>query len=263
MRTRRLAIAGVVLVAAIGLGGCDAKDTNAGAGTGPAAEQTAAPADPAAELAAAATKLADDSLKVKTTMAAGLNAEGAADRAGDKMVMSMTIGDGTDPDSAMQVDLRKIGTDVYMKMGGAMGAMLGDKAGKWMHIDAAKVPAGSPFSMESNDPKSAAKLIESAAQVEKTGPSSFSGVLDMTKSPTVDSDSIKALGAKANAVPFTAKADDQGRLVELVIDMEAIMPSAGKMTTTYSDFGTDVRVEAPPASEAIEMPKEMLGVVNA
>ena len=171
MRTRRLAIAGVVLVAAIGLGGCDAKDTNAGAGTGPAAEQTAAPADPAAELAAAATKLADDSLKVKTTMAAGLNAEGAADRAGDKMVMSMTIGDGTDPDSAMQVDLRKIGTDVYMKMGGAMGAMLGDKAGKWMHIDAAKVPAGSPFSMESNDPKSAAKLIESAAQVEKTGPS--------------------------------------------------------------------------------------------
>jgi len=140
--------------------------------------------------------------------------------------------------------------------------MLGDKAGKWMHIDAAKVPAGSPFSMESNDPKSAAKLIESAAQVEKTGPGRFSGVLDMTKSPTVDADSIKALGAKANAVPFTAEADDQGRLVELVIDMAAVMPGAGKMTTTYSDFGTDVRVEAPPASEVIEMPKEMLGVVD-
>ena len=81
--------------------------------------------------------------------------------------------------------------------------------------------------------------------------------------PTRNADSVKALGAKANAVPFTAKADDQGRLIELVIDMGAVMPSAGKMTTTYSDFGTEVRVEAPPAAEVIEMPKEMLGVVNA
>jgi hypothetical protein len=162
----------------------------------------------------------------------------------------------------MTVDLRKIGTDVYMKFDGALGAVLGDKADKWMHIDAAKVPEGSPFSMEANDPRNAAEMLAASAQVQKTGDRTFQGVLDMTKSPTADEESLRALGDKAKAVPFTAKADQQGRLVELVIDLAAIAPSSGKMTTTYSDFGTPVSVQAPPAAEVIEMPKEMLGVVD-
>jgi hypothetical protein len=262
MRNRRLAIAGAALVAAIGLSGCGPEQDNAsGSGAGPAAaEQAAKPADPAAELAAAATRLSEDSLKVKMTMAAGLNAQGAVDKSGEKMDMTMVMGEG---DEGMTISMRKLGSDLYMKFDGALGSMLGADGDKWMHIDAAQVPEGSPFSMESNDPKNAARLIESSAQVQKTGDRSFKGVLDMTKSPTVNDESLKALGAKATAVPFTAKADDQGRLIELVVDVEAIAPTAGAMTTTYSDFGSPVSVEAPPASEVVEMPKEMLGLVNA
>jgi hypothetical protein len=264
MRIRRLTIAVAALTAAIGLSGCGPEQNTAAGGAGPAAAESAAtPADPAAELAAAAAKLTEDSLKVKTSMAAGLNAEGVADKAGEQMDMTMTIGDGSGDEAAMTVDLRKIGTDVYMKFDGALGAFLGDRADKWMHIDAAKVPADSPFSMEANDPRNAAEMLGASARVQKTGDRTFSGVLDMTKSPTADEESLKALGDKATAVPFTATADEQGRLVELVIDVAAIAPGSGKMTTTYSDFGTPVSVTAPPASEVIEMPKEMMGVVDA
>ena len=262
MRIRRLAIAGVALAAAIGLSGCGTdKDAPSGAGTatGPAAEQAAQPADPATELAAAATKLGEDSVKVRTSMAAGLNAEGAVDKAGDKMDMTMTLGEG---DKGMKVAMRKVGADIYMKFDGALGSMLGARTGKWMHIDAAKVPAGSAFSMENNDPKSAAKLIAAASQVRKTGDRSYQGVLDMTKGPNANAD-LQKLGAKAQAVPFTAEADDQGRLVKLVIDVAAIAPTAGKMTTEYYDFGSPVSVQAPPSSQVVEMPKEMLGLVNA
>lgn len=263
MTVRRLAIAAVALSAAIGLSGCGPEPEATTGGSGPAAAASAAaPAEAAAELAAAATKLTENSLKVKTSMAAGLNAEGVADKAGERMDMTMTVDDGSGGEAAMTVEMRKVGTDLYMKFDGAMGAMLGDRSDKWMHVDAAKVPENSAFNLEKNDPRSAARMIEAAARVEKTGERSFRGVLDMTKSPTADEQSLKALGAKAAAVPFTAEADAEGRLVEMVIDMGAVMAGAGKMTTTYFDFGTPVSVEAPPASQVIEMPKEMLGVVG-
>jgi hypothetical protein len=88
-------------------------------------------------------------------------------------------------------------------------------------------------------------------------------MLDMTNAPGLAQKTIAGLGAKATAVPFTAQTDLKGRLVQLVVDMGAVSPGAGKMEIAYSDFGTPVTVEAPPAAQVTEMPKELLSLVNA
>jgi hypothetical protein len=117
--------------------------------------------------------------------------------------------------------------------------------------------------MSGSNPKDASKMIAASTDVQKTGDNAFKGVLDMTKTPNANEKSLSALGDKAKAVPFTATTDAEGRLTELVIDADAMMAGAGKMTTTYYDFGTDVSVQAPPAKDVMEMPKEMLGAATA
>jgi hypothetical protein len=259
MRNRRLAIAGLALVAALGLTGCGPSDSAGGSGT-PAAEQTSAPADPAAELAAAATKLSGESLKIKLE-SAGLNAEGIASADGTQMDMTMKLGLGGSDDSAMK--MRKVGDDLYIKMGGALGKAIGADADKWMHVDASKLSPDHPFAMNGGNPKDASKMIAATTNVEKTGEGAYKGVLDMTKTPNANQKSMETLGEKAKAVPFTAKVDAEGRLTELVIDADAMMPGAGKMTTAYYDFGTPVSVKAPAAKDVKEMPKALLGAANA
>jgi hypothetical protein len=262
MRNRRLAITGLAMIAALGLTGCGPTDAGdapvAGAST---ATTTAAPvaADAAAELAAAAVKLGTvESLKVKMAMAGGLSAQGVATGDGSKLDMTMVLGQGS---SANKITVRKLGDDMWMKFGGSMGSTLGAAAGKWMHVDAAQLPAGS--SLSGGNPKDAAKMIQASTDVTKSGEHSFKGTLDMTKSPAVDKKTVASLGAKAKAVPFTAETDAEGRLVELSLDMAALATGAGKMVTTYSDFGTPIAVKAPPAAQVTEMPKQLLGVVKA
>jgi hypothetical protein len=261
MRNRRLAIAGLALVASLGLTGCGPSGTSTGGSDSAAAAQTKKPVDPAAELAAAATKLSTVSLKVKMKSAAGLNAEGSANAGGEQMEMTMTLGASGSDDTTMT--MRKVGNDVYLKMDGALGSALGAKTDKWMHVDASTIPEGSPFSISGSGPTDASKMIAATTNVEKTGEGAYKGVLDMTKTPNANDKALETLGAKAKTVPFTAKTDAEGRLTELAIDMDSMMSGAGKMTTTYSDFGTPVSVKAPPAKDVQEMPKSMLGAANA
>jgi hypothetical protein len=47
------------------------------------------------------------------------------------------------------------------------------------------------------------------------------------------------------------------------MDVNSIAPGAGKMTTTYSDFGTAVSVKATAAKDVVEMPQELVGAVGA
>lgn len=267
MRNRRLAIAGLALVAALGLTGCGPADGQAQPGTSAAA--AAEQGDPAAELAAAAQKLGEQSLRFKMQMVGSISASGEADPKAGQARMSMdmgALGDGN------KIELRKVGNDVYMRFGGAVGQMLGGKSDKeWMHIDATKLPAGSSFNMMSpDDPAGTKAMVTAMTKVERVGANGFQGSLDLAKSPTYNKkDALKSLGGNT-LVPFTAKTDEQGRLVELTLDMSGLgasagpgaVPGDGKIKTTYSDFGTKVAVEAPPAAQVQELPAELAGMLN-
>lgn len=269
MSNRRLAIAGLALVAALGLTGCGpdedkAATTGGGKGTGVAAQQAAGKQDPAADLAAAAQKLGEQSMKIDMNMAGAMSMNGVADPKSGNVKMSMemgALGDGT------AIEMRKLGDDLYMKFGGSIGSMLGggDKTKPWMHIDASKLSEGSSFNvMPKDDPAGTKAMISAMTQVERVGDTGFKGTLDLTKSPRYNKNkSLEALGAKATKVPFTAKKDGEGRLTELTLDMSSLGAGAGKVETKYSDFGTPVSVEAPPASQVQEAPSQLSGILNA
>jgi hypothetical protein len=254
MRNRRLAIAGFALVTAIGLAGCgpsqDKTATTAPAGA-PAAE-VAKQADPAAELAAAAAKLGEQSMKVRMEMAGGVSVSGVADPKAQTADMSMSTGTGS---GGTDIKMLRVGNDMWMKFSGSLGTLAGN--GKWMHLDIKEMANGAY-----GDPAATAKMIDATANVQRTGDHAFKGTLDLTKAQTVGKAAVKAMGDKANAVPFTARTDETGRLVELTVDMGGIAPGAGTMKSTYWDFGTPVTVKAPPAAQVEELPSQLKGILN-
>jgi hypothetical protein len=261
MMNRRLTIAGLALVTTLGLAGCGPADGPAGPGT-----RTPAAAgqqdDAAAALTAAARKLGEESVRFESNMAGSITAKGSADPKAGLALMTMdmaALGQG-------DIELRKVGDDIYLKFDD------GGKSGKaWMHVDASKIADGSTFDiMSEDDPAGTKKMIAAMTAVERVGERGFRGSLDLAKSPTYNkNDSLKALAGNT-LVPFTASTDDQGRLVELTLDMSGLgasagagaVPNGGKVKTTYSDFGTKVTVEAPPAADVRELPAELSGLLG-
>ncbi|MFG1775582.1 hypothetical protein ACGFIG_04020 [Micromonospora sp. NPDC049048] len=253
MNTRRLATTGVALVAALALGltGCgggtdaEAPAGDGGATTG-AAAASSAPADARAELGAAAKKLNQQSVKVKLTSPV-INGDGMMDPAAKSGDMTLKMGaEGT-------FRILMLGDDVYLKVTGMEGMPK-----KWMHMDVTKLGKSAQLNMmPDGDPGGAQQMVESVVDVEKTGPGTYSGVLDYTRTKP-DDKAIQALGDKAKAVPFTARVDDQGRLVEFAVDTQVLHESLGTMITTYSDFGTPVTVKKPAAGDTQEAPQELI-----
>ncbi|GGQ39318.1 hypothetical protein [Couchioplanes azureus] len=265
MRNRRLVMAVVAVGVALGLTGCGPEDTAktpTGAAGATAAAQAASQLDPKADLAAAAKKLADQSMKIDMDMSGQMSMSGVADTKARLAKVSMSMGAlGGD-----KIEMRMIKDDLYLKAG-SLGAMLGGKGGgkTWMHIDAAKLSEGSSFNLSPNgdDPAGTQAMISALTEVERVGDTGFQGTLDLSKSPRFKKGAMAGLGDKLTKIPFTAKKDGEGRLVEMTLDMSGLGAGAGKMKTTYHDFGTPVSVEAPPASEVQEMPSQLSGILNA
>lgn len=236
---------GIAIIAALSLGitGCSPKKSTSQ--TEGAATPSATAVDAREELISAARKLGEDTLRVDMK-AMGMSMSVAMDPRARTGTSGLDLGEmGT-------IDVLMVGKDFYLRMKGIPGV-----SGKWLHVDAAKL-AGTSFDiMPEGDPASANRLIQTIVEVERTAEHQFKGTLDLTKSPNADKET-KALGDKAKAVPFTAKTDEQGRLIELVTDMSSIQPSVGTMTTTYSNFGIAVSVQKPPASQVQEASPEML-----
>ncbi|MEU9509499.1 hypothetical protein AB0D32_24830 [Micromonospora sp. NPDC048170] len=252
MNTRRLTTTGVALVAALTLGltGCATeRDTDTPAGNGGAtgaAPASSAPAEARAELTAAAQKLSQQSVKMQLKSSV-VNGSGVMDPATKSGDMTMKMG----PEGTFRILM--IGNDAYLKITGMEGMPK-----KWMHMDATKLgKSGQLNLMPEGDPGGAKQMIDSVVDVEKTAPGHYSGILDYTRTKAEDK-SIQALGDKAKAVPFTARVDDQGRLVEFAIDTQVLHESLGTMITTYSDFGAPVTVQKPPASDTQAAPQELI-----
>ncbi|WP_067507957.1 hypothetical protein [Actinoplanes sp. TFC3] len=267
MKTRRPLIASLALVAALGLTGCgpNGGESATGSGSNGAVSQEAAKdLTPEADLAAAAQKLNTETMKIDMDMAGAMSMTGVADGKNGTTEMSVTMG-AVSKDSKMV--MRKVGPDLYMKVGGELGKLMGGNSSKeWMHLDAAKLGQGSSLNFGSkDDPAGAKAMLDVVTQVERVGDNGFKGTLDLTKSPRYNKDqnSLKALGDKATKVPFEAKKDSEGRLTELSFDMSGMGTGAGKVVTKYHDFGTPVSVEAPPASQVQEMPSQLSGILNA
>jgi hypothetical protein len=262
MKMGRLAVTGVTLVALAGLSACGDKNTPTAStgGTGSsvaataAATTAAAASAPTEELVAAANKLTSSTGKIHMTMVGGITADGAFDSANKLVDMKMLM------PGAGDISVRQVGNDLYMKYGGAAAASFAH--GKWMHIDASKMPSTSALSLEKNDPRNSAKMLEQATDVTKTGDGTFSGTIDIAKSPTATEQLLAMLKGKSTMVPFTAEVNSDGYLSKMSLDMDSVVAGAGQTVATYSDMGTKVSVAAPPKSKTVEMPASALKLMG-
>ncbi|MBY8873455.1 hypothetical protein K7640_16595 [Micromonospora sp. PLK6-60] len=252
MKNRRLATTGVALVAALALGltGCGNQtgaDTPA-AGGADTPEVTTAPASALDKLTAATLKLNEESMRLKID-SSFLKSTGLMDPKSKTADMTMDMG------GQGKIRFMIVGNDAYLKVTGMSGSGLPDK---WMHMDATKLgPESRTSLMPDGDAGGAKKMVDGIVEVTETGTNSFSGTLDYTKANPGKKE-IAALGEKAKKVPFTAKVDDEGRLTQLVVDTSVLQQSLGKLTTTYSDFGVDVKAEKPAASETAPAPESLV-----
>lgn len=252
MRNRRPVVAGLALVALLGLTACDNKTTASSTGSGAAAEQVAETQTPAAELSAAAEKLSGETFKISME-SAGTTMSGVADGTTGDAQMSM---DASSAGTDTTIEVRKVGTDLYMKFGGEIASLLGGSGKEWMHIDAGKMSDSSAFNLlPEDDPTGTKAFMEALTDVERVGDGSFKGTMDLTKSSKyAQNEALSSMSAQMKAIPFTAKVDGEGRLTEMTVDMSSLGASAGTMKTSYTDFGTEVKVEAPAAADVEEMP---------
>ena len=265
MACKRLALIVLLLATAVGPAGCRAADDQATAAT-PApsppasASASAEPDDPAAELAAAAARLAGDTVRVRVAVSGQLSLTGVLDpqtRAAAVKVDMGAVDDGT------QAQLRKVGDDMWIKLSGPVPAMLGG-TGQWMHLRAGDLSAASSFNvLPGDDPAGVRAMLTAVTGVKRTGPRGFAGTIDLTRSERYSAQTLESLGAKAAFVPFTATTDTQGRLIALSTDLSSIVSGAGQLTTGFSDFGVPVEVERPPAAETTELPTRLKSVIDA
>ncbi|MFY1633868.1 hypothetical protein ACN27F_11405 [Solwaraspora sp. WMMB335] len=270
MRTRRLTTAGLGVVAtlALALTGC-AGTTTTGSSTSESGAEAGTEAGAASDqddareaLTAAAAKLNEDTVRVAMTLAMGadgsMEATGAMDPANRRGRFEIHVAvDG----ELMKIEMIMLEQDMYLQLAGDEMAELADV---WMHIDRSKLPEGSSFDMmPQDDPAGAEDMVRDLIDIEWTGDDTLAGTIDMTKSPTADPEMIDALGEGADSVPFTATLDDEGRLVEMIIETSSLASEMGDMETRYSGFGEPVDVQAPTDGEIMPLPDAMLGMFDA
>ncbi len=251
MTTRRLATTGVALVAVLGLGltGCGGgTGANASADRGAATASPRPTADPSGELTAAIRRLNEQSMRIEVSSSM-LTGTGVSDPIARAMDVTLSLG------ALGEVHSLVIGDDAYVKLSGMLGEQLGGQK-KWLHVNADKLSGGQLGFMPADDPGGVKKLLSAVVDVRREGDRSYAGTLDYTRTGA-NPKSFAAAGDKAKSLPFTATVDEQGRLTRFEMDMAPINPMLGKMTASYTDFGTPVRPSKPPAADTEEAPAEL------
>jgi hypothetical protein len=274
MRTRLATIALTVplgLAALTGCGGDDSADEAAPAGSGSSAgseEGTDAEDDGDAEEVSVAAGEEISAEEFTDLMVSAFEKATTAD-----ITMEMTAG-GQEIESVGQADYRTQPPSMRMEMSGMGGmgemtmimvdnviymrvAQMDDKFIK-LDLDDPANPMGDSFTNQL-DPRAQAEVIE-AGLVSATyvGEEELGGEDLDRYTAVVDSEAMfeqmeldpAAAGALPEEVTYDLWFDDEGRFAQMVVDMGA---TAGEVAMRFENWGTDVDIEAPPASEVTDM----------
>jgi hypothetical protein len=250
---------GMMATATMAVTGCTADSTTPGASTPSAASSapaSAGAADPAAAqaLGAAAAQLGTTSFKITVTAGPGVKLTGLIDPPGNKGTSTLAL---TGSNADLHVKTLLVDQDLYVQIPGIT------KSGTWTHVDVSRLPEGANVGLRPNqiDPANTAEVLTSTTDVQQVDSRSYQGTLDLTKVAGitgVDKVTVDNLGAAAQNVPFTAGLDDQGRLSALTIQLPAVNgKQSPPVEVLYTEYGTPVTAERPPAGQIVEAPAEL------
>ncbi|MCA2218645.1 hypothetical protein [Jidongwangia harbinensis] len=140
---------------------------------------------------------------------------------------------------------------------------------KWQHVDLTKVKEPGELSLDEENPDltGASDLIAGVVTAEGDA-RTITGTLDATKSDQTnspwDADDLKAMGAAAKALPYTATLDEQGRLTKLSFEApKAGEIPAGTWSVTISGYGEQTAQAKPPADKTEEMSAQGYEMLNS
>jgi hypothetical protein len=274
MRTRLATLALTVplgLAALTACGGDDSADEAAPAGSGSSAgaeEETDAEDDGDADEVSVAAGEEISAEEFTDLMVSAFEKATTAD-----ITMEMTAG-GQEIESVGQADYRTQPPSMRMEMSGMGGmgemtmimvdnviymrvAQMDDKFIK-LDLDDPANPMGDTFTNQL-DPRAQAEIIE-AGLVSATyvGEEEVGGEDLDRYTAVVDSEAMfeqmeldpAAAGALPEEVTYDLWFDDEGRFAQMVVDMGA---TAGEVVMRFENWGTDVDIEAPPASQVTDM----------
>lgn len=262
MRKAFIAAGGLAL--ALTLGGCG---DNGIAGSG------SPTFDDAQKLAAAAVESMSEAKSAKFTMSftgmgQTLNSTGVGRFDGPNTVMSMTM-----QIMGQTMETRMVDKAIYTKMPGMPGA---DPAKPWIKMSLEDIPGGGAAAFENSDPAKVLDTLVKSGKITKTEQAQLDGV--DTTHYVIDVDMVKMMrqvsGGTADpqfekqleqtgmeSVPMELWLNSDNLPVQYVMDMSQMMrklaekggssapAGESKMTMKYTDWGTEVDVQAPPADQ--------------
>jgi hypothetical protein len=262
---RRLGAAAVVLSLGAGLTACsEDAGSSTDEGTEETTEETEAPAE------ASLTELSADDFypSVMDAMreAETFNFQSDTGVAGQAQTMSGQARFGDDgvemkasSTGAQAMELILLGKTMYLKSP-ELGA--GDK---WIKIDLSDPNSIYGMIGKATDPEVMFKAMESPKKLELVGTEDVDGVSTnhyrVTMDPAKYLDAMQFPAAMADMLPeelvteMWIDADNLPRKFTQTIEVPGVSGGAPTTTTTegtYSDFGTDVEIEAPPADQVTE-----------
>ncbi|MEV7232099.1 hypothetical protein AB0M79_34600 [Polymorphospora sp. NPDC051019] len=132
---------------------------------------------------------------------------------------------------------------------------------KYLLVDQTRVPdlLDPPRDSDDPDPASAAALLQTAARMSEIGSGDYRGYVNLSKvtdSMLVDEEIREALGGATTSIPFRARIDEEGRLVELTISTPAAGEFEARSTKiVYNQFGSAIPPRRPTAAQSMPAPE--------
>ena len=240
MRRRALASGILAATAALALTACT---DNAPSESRTSTTPTKAPA---AKLADAAGRLKNGTFKMTMTVKiddTDARLDGAMDPTKKISAFTATTKRGG---STSIIEWRILGNVVYLKSN--TSNLPGTKDKPWRRLNQAE----SASLAEGVDGAKMANPLTQATNVQRTSARHFTGTFDTTavaKALSLPTPNSSSSATPAPTVAFTADLDDQGRLTRYHLDVPRTKGGTYPLDLRYSDFGTPVTVQAPPADQ--------------
>jgi hypothetical protein len=126
---------------------------------------------------------------------------------------------------------------------------LGISPRNWMIMDAGRLDQNNtlPLQVDGSDPIDLPGILAAIRDVTQTDAQHFHGTVDLTRIAgrnTPDPDEVQQAGAAATAVPFTAIADAERRIVRFSVNASEFDPGLS-IDVTFSDYGNPSPIATP------------------
>jgi hypothetical protein len=168
--------------------------------------------------------------------------------------------------SGMEIDEIVSHGRIYLRadLGADLDGQVGITPNVWMQMDPAQIAADNELLIQpdGSDPVDLAGIMTGITKMQRVDAQHVAGTMDLTKvtgHTLPDPDEVAKAGAAATAVPFTARADASGRIVEFSVSANAFDPALS-LDVLYTDYGAPSPITVPAASVAA--PQTLYSIFN-